>query len=151
MTAPAAPPPAEAPHWDPASVLDHAELRRLFSSLLTQIEEDDPPATQEAWRTFENALLAHLDAEEAQLFPEFVASHPVDATQLLAEHAHMRKRLEELGLATALHTLRAEDFAEFLEELQHHAAHEDRVLYPWAALTLPEREKRHALLPRTQP
>jgi hemerythrin superfamily protein len=112
---------------------DHERLEALFCELENAVDGADQPTIVRGWGEFERGLLAHLDAEEALLFPLLDAEHSAEVARALREHQLIRALLADLGVRTDLHLLRKDVAAELLARLREHAAWEDQTLYPWAA------------------
>jgi hypothetical protein len=119
-------------------IADHARLEKLFRDVLERLALDDRDETRGAWRDFERAVLAHLDAEEKLVLPAFAAAHPDEARALRVEHRRIRARLLELGVAVDLHCIRVSMASDFVAELRDHARREDALLYRWADENLAE-------------
>jgi len=115
----------------------HARLLRLFDEVIAEIEKDDRSELRELWTIFENALLAHVSAEELELLPGYAEVHPATADVLRQDHQYFRRALTEFGISLDLHLLRAAAVEEFISRLRAHAQNEDRGLYPWARKALP--------------
>jgi hemerythrin-like domain-containing protein len=117
---------------------DHERLDALFVELLDEFREGDPNDVRAMWARFETGLTAHLDAEERYLLPLFARLEPEEAAGLLAEHAVLRRTLDELGVGVDLHAVSLNVARKFVETLRAHAHHEDQVcawrklLYQWA-------------------
>jgi polyisoprenoid-binding protein YceI len=112
---------------------DHQELERSLAAVVGGAAGADAGDLGDAWPAFERHVAAHLDSEEAHVFPAFARSHPDEARELRDEHEQIRARLIELAIDLHLHCLDAGRVRAFADELRAHAAHEERVLYPWAA------------------
>jgi hemerythrin-like domain-containing protein len=115
---------------------DHARLLRGFEEVLARLRADDRDQTRVAWARFESSLLWHLEAEEHRLLPAFGKVHAEEAAVLYADHAQFRRRIDELGIAVDLHTIRADEAAELVETLDAHSRREDRGMYAWAEASL---------------
>lgn len=124
---------------------DHERLDGLFQALLDAVEAADAPTISRVWGDFEGGLLAHLEAEETNLFPLLEAKHPEMIGALRLEHAHIRHLLGELGIYADIHALRQNVAEELVAKLRAHADLEDRSLYPWAEAAVSEAEKRSML------
>lgn len=119
---------------------DHERLERSLEELANAAEGALPDALIDVWRDFEAGLRAHLEAEEEHLFP-VVRGDPALAA-IEADHAEIRRRLDELGLAVELHAVRAEAIDALVERLRAHAAREDAWLYALADRALDEPARR---------
>ena len=108
---------------------DHREIEGLLDSLARAAEDADREALLPLWSDLERRLIQHMDAEERYLLPLIEASHPAEAKRTLLEHARIRDRLCELGLAVELHAVRRTDIQALIEVLRAHAEYEDKVLY----------------------
>ena len=111
---------------------DHVGLVQLFDDVLALLRENDRDQIRAAWTMFESALTAHLQAEEALIFPAFRMVDPVEVQALSNDHARFRKNLDELGIAVDLHMVRADAAREFIDSLKAHSKREDACMYPWA-------------------
>jgi len=55
---------------------EHEQLERLLSQLSEYTDSCDAGRLQETWSKLENCLSSHLQTEEQQLLPSFLASNP---------------------------------------------------------------------------
>ena len=117
---------------------DHRLLETLFDELLRRLALDDRDETRDAWNEFERGLTAHLDAEEKLVLPAFAFAAPEEAAAIRKEHASIRAKLLELGVAVDLHAIRWPAAAAFITELRAHATREDALMYRWAEKNLEE-------------
>ncbi len=126
-------------HRNPRIVLeeDHHHIDTLLERLAVELRADDRDGAIRAWRRVESVTLAHLDAEEMFLFPALADSEPLEAVKLLDEHAQIRRRMGELGLAFELHTARTAAFEGFCALLRGHAEREAALFYPLAERRIP--------------
>ena len=114
---------------------DHRACDHDFACAETLAAKGDWPGATDALAAFSNALNAHFDAEEQQLFPAYEAATGMTQgpTQVMrAEHADMRATLARLQDALA-----ARDGDEFAGEaetllimMQQHNMKEENILYP---------------------
>ena len=111
---------------------DHERLDALLGKLLETFLDGDPGDVRAMWTRFDAALSAHLEAEERQLLPLFARTHPAEAAGLLAEHAQLRRSLDDLGVSVDLHAVSLEAARAFVGELRAHARREDALLYRWS-------------------
>ncbi len=119
---------------------DHRTIEGLLEGLLAAFEANDREGVQRLWTAFESSLLVHLEAEEKLMIPEFLRHRERDARALLAEHNHLRARLNALGTGIDLHIVRLEAARAFIEDLRAHARRED-ALYAWADCHLAEQPR----------
>jgi iron-sulfur cluster repair protein YtfE (RIC family) len=110
----------------------HLDLAHRIESLLTRASGGDPRELAREWDCFEHELLEHFTLEEQLLFPRFSRAEPEEAAALIREHRALRQDLLALGVRADLHFLRVDAVRTFVADLRAHAAHEERVLYPWA-------------------
>ncbi|PKN57276.1 MAG: hypothetical protein CVU56_11575 [Deltaproteobacteria bacterium HGW-Deltaproteobacteria-14] len=110
---------------------DHRALEAQLEALDNAVEGANFPTIQAAWAPFERALLEHLEVEEAEALPGFVAAHPEAGEAIRADHAAIRRWLAELGVAGDLHTLRKDRHDDFLALLREHREREEATFYPW--------------------
>jgi hemerythrin-like domain-containing protein len=115
----------------------HAKLFRLFGDLMAEIKKDDRSKLHQMWDTFENALLAHMVAEETELLPAYARVSPDEADGIARDHHFFRTTLAEFGVDLELHLMRSTAVEAFLGRLRAHASIEDKSLYPWAKASLP--------------
>jgi hypothetical protein len=108
---------------------DHQQLAALLECLSQAAEASDRETLVATWAELETRLICHMEAEERYLLPLVEASHPAEVTRTLAEHAQIRDRIAELGLAVELHAVRSSDIRALIELLQAHSKHEDEALY----------------------
>ncbi len=116
----------------PLLVRDHERLDALFVRLLQTFLDGDPDDVRAMWTRFDAGLSAHLDAEERYLLPLFARVDPDEAAGLLAEHAVIRRSLEELGVGVDLHAVSLGVTREFIQGLRAHARRENELFYRWA-------------------
>jgi hemerythrin-like domain-containing protein len=114
---------------------DHRACDELFVAVEQAVSKRDWAAAGLAFARFNDAMLAHFQAEEAILFPAFEArtGMRMGPTQVMrGEHAQMRELLE--AAETALGACDAEDYSGETETLlimmQQHNTKEENVLYP---------------------
>ena len=117
---------------------DHVALLRLFDDVLALLNENQRDETRAAWTMFESALSAHFEAEEALILPAFRLVDPTAAQAISDDHARFRAKLDEMGIAFDLHTIRADAASELIDALKAHAQREDESMYPWAESHLDE-------------
>jgi hypothetical protein len=108
---------------------DHRDIDDRLARIVMLLRADDRPAALRAWRSLEEAMLAHLDVEEMYVLPLLEETDVNEVRGLRAEHDAFRRMLGELGLAFELHTIRAEMFDAFAERLDAHAEREESLLY----------------------
>ena len=106
---------------------DHAALLRSLDALGNASEGADASELVRVWREFEAGLRAHLEVEEAELFP--LLPDRAERTALERDHERFREQLDELGLQVEVHAIRKESVDTLCEALRAHAAREDAVLY----------------------
>ncbi len=111
---------------------DHARIEGLFSELLGAFATGDHEAIASVWTRFDEALRAHLDAEDAHVLPLFREVNAEDAAHIEGDHAFFRSKLSELAVCTDLHVVSLPMAQEFVERLRAHAAREDALMYRWA-------------------
>jgi hypothetical protein len=108
---------------------DHEQLGKLLLALAAATEAPNQDALEASWDALEARLLCHMEAEEHYLLPLLEASHPLEVKQVLTEHAKLRDRIAELGIAIELHLARRPEILALVDELERHATQEDRLLY----------------------
>lgn len=119
----------------------HAHLEDLFHDVLDASAAGlDRRRLAELWAEFEDALLAHLRAEEVELLPPLQARHPAEVAEVLEAHERIRSALEGLAIAVQLHTVRDEEVRAFVKLMRGHATHEAETVYAYAEeeLAVPE-------------
>ena len=127
--------PATAPALDFAE--HHHELRMHAERLLGRAQTVDYPELVADYRVFERAVLRHMMNEEELLLPGFEEREPAEAATIRRSHLELRKQLYQTGIDAELHHLRVESLRKLIAQLSHHAAYEERTLYPWAVVHLP--------------
>lgn len=128
------------PDFYPFLQQSHRHLDRAGEALVEVVETDDRAEILRRWRELEGQLLAHLEAEERNVLPEFAKTDRVEAVGLLREHGMIRERLLELGVDVELHCLRLDALRDFIRLLRDHAAREeDGALYRWVSSRLATR------------
>ena len=117
-----------------ASILhDHVQLTAteigaFFEHLMLALCEENAPLVERCWIDFEASVLAHFDAEEKILFPELLAKGNRAVRVFIEEHRHLRAKLAELRHAANLQSLRIHAVRAFVDSLNAHARHEERIL-----------------------
>jgi len=115
----------------------HRRLDARCQALIAQVQHGDPAAFAAPWRRLEAEILEHMAAEEDVLVPTYTVSAPEDAQRILQDHLRIRQLLVMTGAAMgARETCRA-CLRELVAVLAAHAAHEDKLMYPWAQRHLP--------------
>jgi hypothetical protein len=114
----------------------HAAVEATCRDLLARAHSDDSPTLAVWFRTFERALLDHLEAEEVAILPDYATYAPSDARAIRHEHTMIRQLLLGIGVEIELHQVRVETIAKLVDILRAHAAHEDTAMYPWAEVHL---------------
>jgi hypothetical protein len=123
---------------DPAADLqsllnqDHRRLDSLFERLNAACAADIDRDLSPLWMAYENGLITHVELEERFILPKFAEIAPGEAARLAREHAEIRARMLELGVAMDLRLAQADTLHEFLRVLSTHAAREDALMYRWA-------------------
>lgn len=110
---------------------EHARLEVIYDRLLEAYRLGDWNDVRAEWEIFEPSLRAHMELEEARVFPAFREVDPEVAAELLAEHDALRERLDVMGVNVELHAVTPIDASELVEQLRAHRAREERLLYPW--------------------
>jgi hemerythrin superfamily protein len=123
----------------------HREIEDECLEIMSAGFTDEPRDLTLRWRRVERELLEHMAAEERMVFPAYQRAEPENAQGLRDEHAVLRERMAELGIAIELHTIRCEQLQQFVDELGAHARHEEASLYRWAQSHL-DASHRHTLL-----
>lgn len=114
---------------------DHTLLDTLGEQIIAAIAENDREETARAMNLIQTQVREHLVREERELLPGYAEHSAADAERIRAEHAEIRKTLDELDIATDLHAVRADAVRALLDALRAHAAREETGLYAWAART----------------
>jgi hypothetical protein len=115
----------------------HDDVAHMCERLLAATLADCPRDLVDSWRTFERTALEHMHIEEQLIVPGYAVLAPADARLITAEHHHLRRLLNTLGLEVELHQIRETTVRSLLAGLHAHAAGEERGMYPWAAAHLP--------------
>jgi uncharacterized protein (TIGR02284 family) len=111
---------------------DHQRIMERLARLVDFENASDDALVRQEWDSLEAHVLRHLDAEEMFLLPGFHRDRPGEAAAIRDQHALIRKRLGEIGIAVDLHLPRADQVSEFRDLLMSHVAEERRSLYVWA-------------------
>ncbi len=111
---------------------EHRRLERVFERLLAAFRSEDWSEARQSWTEFEDALRAHMQLEEEHLLPVFRAEQPDEASTLLREHDVLRAELVAFGVRVDLHAFTLPEAEALVARLREHAAHEERMFYPWA-------------------
>ncbi len=111
---------------------DHVRIDGLFTELLGAFATGDREAIASEWTRFDEALRAHLQAEEVHILPLFRAVDVDEAARISEDHAYFRDKLSELSVCVDLHVVSLPMAQELVERLRAHAAREDALMYRWA-------------------
>jgi hypothetical protein len=108
---------------------DHQELDALLERLAEDAAAPVAGALAATWEEFEAKLLRHMAAEERFLLPLLEATEQAEVVRIRCEHATIRNRLTEIGLAIELHVIREANISDLAALLQAHTKHENGALY----------------------
>jgi len=108
---------------------DHQKLDGMLRALAQATVAPEWDAIEASWDALEARLLCHMQAEERYLLPLLEASHPAEVKRISTEHAQLRGRVAELGIAVELHLARPEEILTLVDALRRHTAYEDEALY----------------------
>lgn len=111
---------------------DHRRLESLFTRVMDAFDANAREDTQALWTELEYGLERHFRAEEKYLFPKFSQLDATETAGLQAEHALLRRQLQDLGVGVDLKLVKADVAKGFIDMLRAHASREDAVLYRWA-------------------
>lgn len=125
---------AETTHQPVGQLLDqhHREIEDACLAILSAGFADEPRDLARVWGDVEHKLLDHMMAEEQFLLPAYQRVDPENAQDLRDQHARLRERAYEIGVAIQLHTIRCEQLQQFVADLRAHARNEEASLYRWA-------------------
>lgn len=115
---------------------EHRELESRFREIHRRALEGDWADLNGAWSELCQLLEAHLEFEEQQLFPAYVAEDPrreEELSVLRREHARLRELMDEIAIEIQLHQLRAHTVDAFIALNHDHASRENRRFYPWTS------------------
>ncbi len=115
----------------------HHQMHRWLVELKAQAARPELGDLREAWNDFERELIAHMDAEEAHILPQFALDNPGEAAFLRDEHRQIREQVAQIGLSADFDCLRSPVVDNLVALLDSHANREDKGLYPWAMKNLP--------------
>ena len=110
----------------------HREIEDACLAILSAGFADEPRDLTRRWSEVEHQLLDHMTAEEHLLLPAYQRADPENAQDLRDQHARLRERAFDIGIAIQLHTIRCEQLQQFVAELRAHARNEEASLYRWA-------------------
>lgn len=121
---------------------DHRACDALFAAAERAAGDGDWPVAKERLARFSEALLAHFDAEEGDIFPRFEEATGMTqgpTRMMMMEHVDMRRMLDSLAAAAE-----DEDEDAFCGEaetllimMQQHNMKEENILYPMCDAQLP--------------
>ncbi len=109
-------------------MLNVNEIDVFFERLMTAMCEENAPLVERYWVDFEASVLAHFAAEEREIFPQLLANGNRVVRVFVEEHRHLRAKLAELRHAANLQILRIHAVRAFIDSLNAHARHEERIL-----------------------
>ncbi len=114
---------------------DHRHCDDLFADAELAVGKKDSQAAKACFEHFQQAMLAHFDAEEKTLFPTFEAKTGMSMgpTQVMRmEHAQIRVLMDEALQALVLNQF--DDYLGYADTLvimmQQHNMKEENMLYP---------------------
>jgi Hemerythrin HHE cation binding domain len=110
----------------------HHQIEAACLEIMSAAFTGDSRDLAARWRVIEREFLAHMAAEERLLLPAYQRAEPKNAQDLRSDHAVLRERALEIGVAIQLHTIRCEQLQHFVEALRAHAHREEVGLYRWA-------------------
>lgn len=113
---------------------EHRHLDQKFDELIKRAATGDWRDCDAIWDGFSSALERHMAYEESSVFPAYArtGTNAEEMVQKLRdEHAELRQRLANLGVAIQLHAARAEELKDLVDALRAHAEREGQDLYPW--------------------
>lgn len=133
-------------------MLRHANATSAFRTVAhavhTQLIQDLRTLTQRAratergrsaWQALEAALLAHLRLESELLLPDLDLVRGNEASRIREEHERIRQLVVHLNQDSS--TVDAEALTGLCDRVEDCVALEERMLYPWADLYLPQRKR----------
>jgi hypothetical protein len=106
----------------------HAQLEALSKF----VEMKGPAQRRKALQRLEEALLAHLRAEEEWVLPDFGLVHASEAARIRAAHECIRQRITRMNSATHSDGIDDHTVRELSKLIRECASFEELVLYPWA-------------------
>ncbi len=118
----------------------HRVVENLLQRVISSLEASDTREGKDRWNTFESSLRAHMEIEE-RVISTFAHVHHQDARALLREHYDIRTRVAEIEALLKLNMCRPRIVRDLLDSVRAHAAHEDRMLYPWMEENLSDADK----------
>jgi hypothetical protein len=121
--------------------LAHATHAQLGQGLSEVARTQGARAQWAAWLTLEGLLLSHLRAEEELLLPDFDLVLSGEAAHLREEHQRIRELMVQAGTTLCDTRIDATLLVDLGKRISRCAAHEERVLYPWAERYLRPRKK----------
>lgn len=124
---------------------DHAKLEERCRALLEEMRAGEAPSRSAEWTRFEEALVAHFEAEEKYLLPAFAAERPDEAEWIRRDHARIRSLVNRLGVGIDLHTVRERTVRELVQSLREHAEREEASFYATAERMADERVRRSVI------
>ena len=120
---------------------DHRRFLDLGRTIAEAIENESADVAQAAWNELEEALSAHLHAEDQFMIPALGRVRPREARAIAAEHRLIRERLAEIGARFKQKQMHVDLIREFVDELDAHARHEEKIFYEWADAWLDDKER----------
>jgi hypothetical protein len=120
---------------------DHRRFQALGRKLHRALEASVPDNGEALWNELSAALSIHLHAEEMFMVPALGRARPRDARAILAEHRLIRERLTEMDARLARREICVDLMRDFVEELDAHARHEEKIFHTWAENWLDAEER----------
>jgi hypothetical protein len=121
---------------------DHAKLETGGRHVVSLLQCEGQEVACQAWRSFLEELLLHLDAEECSMLPAFDRVKPEACASIRSDHARIRRAAE---VVTRSFERRSPDewaLRDLLHLLALHGRMEENDLYPWSETGVGEHESR---------
>jgi hypothetical protein len=110
---------------------EHDAQTAMLRELGAAAHRGDIAAMTSVFPRLEKATRDQLSLEGEELLPRYFETHAADAAKLRKQHARIRRRLNDLGLALELHALRSDMVDDFIDLLSRHYSWEDGLLNAW--------------------
>jgi hemerythrin superfamily protein len=120
---------------------DHRKFTELGRAILRALESGTYDLAASLWAELETALSIHLHAEDQFMIPALGRARSREARAIAAEHRLIRERLAEISARFKQNQMHREVMRNFVDELDAHARHEEKIFYEWVDTWLDEKER----------
>lgn len=111
---------------------DHERLEIGARHLLECVLFGRADVVEAAFSRFCAEMLAHIEAEQNYMLPEFAKEHAEEAKLIIEEHALVRALLATITEQIARRAAHPDTIRKLIEAVRANGTREQKSLYPWA-------------------